>query len=216
VVRSIALALRKPVGRRPTAATVVAVALASVGCGEDREPAGTGTGTGTGTSTAAAASAVPEGVEKQYATIEQEVEAEGGETTAGPWRVAYIVEPAEPWFERRGGRFEWRPVERGETHHIEILPFEAKTGRLVPEVPVTLEVLDAAGETVARRQLRSYYAEFFHYADNFPIPRAGKYTLRATIEPPPFRRHGEEREGPALAEGANVEFKDVRLEPEQE
>jgi Fe2+ transport protein len=202
--------------RNTTAAAVGALALAAVGCGEDRERTGTGTDTGTGTSTVRAASQVPEGVAEQYATIEKEVEAEGGETTAGPWRVAYIVEPAEPWFERRGDRFVWRPVERGETHHIEILPFEAKTGRLVPEVPVTLEVTNAEGETVARRRLRSYYAEFFHYAENFAIPRAGKYTLRATIEPPPLRRHGERQDGPALAEGADVEFKDVRLEPEQE
>jgi hypothetical protein len=159
---------------------------------------------------------VPEGVAAQYATLEDEVRAEGGETTSGPWRIAYIVEPAEGWFERRGDEFTWRPPARGETHHIEILPIEAKTGRLVPEVPVTLEVLDAAGERVARKRLRSYYAEFFHYAENFSIPERGEYTLRATLEPPSFRRYGEEQEGPALAERAEVEFEGVRLEPEQE
>jgi hypothetical protein len=59
-------------------------------------------------------------------------------------------------------------------------------------------------------------AEFFHYADNFAIPKAGDYTLRATIEAPPLRRHGEAREDPPLAEGARVEFEHVRLEPEAE
>jgi hypothetical protein len=61
-----------------------------------------------------------------------------------------------------------------------------------------------------------YYAEFFYYAENFSIAHAGEYTLRATIEPPPFRRHGEEQEDPPLAERATVEFDGVRLEPEPE
>jgi hypothetical protein len=139
---------------------------------------------------------VPEGVAAQYAAIEQEARAEGGETTSGAWRIAYIVEPAEGWFERRGEGYEWRPPAEGETHHIGILPIEAETGRLVPEVPVTLEVLDAGGKRIERKRLHAYYAEFFHYADNFSIPSRGEYTLRATIEPPPLRRHGEEREGP--------------------
>jgi len=158
---------------------------------------------------------VPAGVAAQYATVEKEVKAEGGETDSGPWRVAYVVEPAEGWFERRGDGFEWRPPAEDETHHIEILPIEAETGRLVPEVPVTLEVLDSGGEQVARKRLQPYYAEFFHNAENFEIPEAGEYTLRATIEAPDFRRHGEETEDPPLAEGAEVEFERVRLEPEQ-
>ncbi|MCA1707635.1 MAG: iron transporter [Actinobacteria bacterium] len=158
---------------------------------------------------------VPEGVATQYATIEEEVHAEGGEKRTGPWRIAYIVEPAEGWFERRGDDFEWRAPAEGETHHIEILPIEAETGRLVPEVPITVEVLDAQGERVARKSLTPYYAEFFHYAENFSIPEARDYTLRAEIEPPDLRRHGEEQGDPALADGAEVEFENVRLEPEE-
>jgi Fe2+ transport protein len=190
---------------------LAALATAAAGCGDDDDAAGAGTGT----TTAPVNSEVPEGVAEQYATIEEEVEAEGGDTESGPWRIAYIVEPAEGWFERRGGELRFRGPAAGETHHIEILPIEAESGRLVPDVPVTLEVLDASGRRVAHKRLSSYYAEFFHYADNFSIPRAGEYTLRATIEPPPFRRHGEEQEEPPLAEGATVEFDGVVLEPEQ-
>ena len=73
----------------------------------------------------------------------------------------------------------------------------------MPEVPVGLEVLDAEGKRLAR----------FHYAENFTIRKAGQYTLEATIEPPPLRRHGERQEGAPLAEGAQVEFRQVRLEP---
>jgi hypothetical protein len=150
---------------------------------------------------------VPAGVIAQHETIEAEIGAEGGETTAGEWRVAYIVEPAEPWFE--GGRF--REPAPGETHHIEILPIEAETGRVVPEVPITVDVLDSFGEVVDSQSLHFFYAEFFHYANNFSIPRDGTYTLRASIEPPAFRRHGEEAERPPLAEGAEVEFDGVEL-----
>lgn len=122
----------------------------------------------------------------RYQTIDAEVAAEGGETTAGPWRIAYVVEPAEPWFEDQ--RF--RDVEPEETHHIEILPIELETGRVVPYVLVQLEVLDGQGEVVDEKELDFCYAEFSHYAQNFSVPREGTYTLRATIEPPTFLHHG--------------------------
>ena len=123
---------------RPSLGLVAAaLAFRAAACGSDEDseadPAGK--------QTAAAAPEVPAGVAKQYATIEEEVAAEGGDTGSGPWRIAYIVEPAEGWFEPGGGELRWRAPAKGETHHIEILPIEAETGRLVPEVPVTLEVI---------------------------------------------------------------------------
>jgi hypothetical protein len=171
----------------------------AVGCGDDRDgevsvqTSGTDSVGTTTTATAASGStaAAPEGVVAQYGKIEQEVRAEGGDQVVGPWRIAYIVEPAEGWFEPRAGRLRWRAPARGETNHIEILPIEAKTGRLVPDVPVTLEALDTQGERVARKRLAFYHAEFFHYAENFALPESGRYTLRATIGAPAFRRHGE-------------------------
>ena len=157
----------------------------------------------------------PAGVAAAYATMEEEIREEGGETTSGDWRVGYIVEEAEPWHEPGGERLTWRPAAPGETHHIEILPIEARTGRLVPGVPVRLEVLDDTGRVVADRSLDFYYGEFFHYATNVSVPRSGRYTLRATLQPPRFLRHGEEDEQPPLAEGATVAFPDVRLEVPQ-
>jgi len=143
--------------------------------------------------------------------MEAEIAAEGGSTESGDWRVGYIVEPAEPWFEADGT---FREPAAGETHHIEILPFEAASGRLVPEVPIRLAVVDDSGEVVDEQELDLYYAEFFHYANNFSVPEQGMYTLRATLEAPTFRRHGEETAGPALADGTTVEFRDVQLSPE--
>ena len=52
------------------------------------------------------------------------------------------------------------------------------------------------------------------YANNFTVPEAGTYTLRATLGVPAFNRHGEESDTPALAKGTTVEFKDVELTKE--
>jgi hypothetical protein len=196
------------------AVLVMSVALGLVACGDDgaRTRGASGEGSGSG-SASVAEHAVPAGVAKQYATLEKEIKAEGGETRSGDWRIAYIIEPAEPWFESRGGGLVLRKPAAGETHHIEIIPFEGATGRVVPDVPIRLEVLDAAGMVVDGKRLNFYYAEFFHYANNFSVPEAGSYTLRVTLEPPTFLRHGQENEEPPLAAGANVTFKNVRLEP---
>ena len=144
--------------------------------------------------------------------LEEEIAEEGGAVESGPWRIAYIKEPAEGWFRSENGRVVWREPTRGETAHLEIIPIERDSGRIVPYAGVTLEVLDAEGQRVEKRPLSFYYAEFFHYADNFRIPRDGEYTLRATVEAPPFRRHGDEDSGPALMESAQVEFQNVMIE----
>jgi hypothetical protein len=220
--------------RRTVAAlTVATLGLLASGCGQDdgadvRNIGGTGSGgTGSGSVTSGsgsvasgsgsgsipeAAGEVPEGVAAQYAAVEAEIAAEGGATESGDWRVGYIVEPAEPWFEDVGT---FREPAAGETHHIEIVPFEAATGRIVPDVPIRLEVVDDSGAVVDEQELSFYYAEFFHYANNFSVPEQGTYTLRATLSAPSFRRHGEESEGPALAQETTVEFSDVQLSPDE-
>ncbi|WP_309125730.1 iron transporter [Kocuria sp.] len=163
--------------------------------------------------TAEAAGAVPEGVAAQYAVLNEEVEAEGGRTTSGDWEVAYIVEPAEPWFETTGGEPTRREPAAGETHHLEIIPIEAATGRIVPEVPIRLEVLDEDGTVVDEKELMFFHAEFFHYAHNFSVPEAGDYTLRASLQAPQFPHHGEHAHELTLLEPATVTFDNVRLEP---
>jgi len=205
-----------PMTRPANVAAILIAALAISSCGDD-EGSVTSVGTGTGTTPtettpAAAGAGVPEGVAAQYAVLEEEIAAEGGSVESGDWRIAYIKEPAEGWFQAENGRALWREPARYETAHLEIIPIERETGRVVPYADVTLEVLDENGELVEKKPLSFYYAEFFHYAENFRIPRAGDYTLRATVAPPPFRRHGEEDAGPALTESARVEFENVRIE----
>ena len=158
---------------------------------------------------------VAAGVEKQYEVLAEEVGERGGSTTSGEWTVSYIVEAAEPWFEEHAGHHQtFREPKAGETHHIEIIPTETKTGRIVPDVPITLEILDADGTVVDKQKLNFYYSTFFHYANNFHVPVAGDYTLRATLGVPTFYRHGDPADGPALAEGPTVEFTGVALSQE--
>jgi hypothetical protein len=205
-----------PSTRFVTIAVTLLAAFVVSACGEGEvrvTTSGTGTGTTpTTTSPEPAAGEVPEGVAAQYAVLEEEIAAEGGSTESGEWRIAYIKEPAEGWFEGEDGRAVWREPARYETAHLEIIPIERETGRIVPYADVTLEVLDEDGKLVDGKPLRFYYAEFFHYAENFRIPREGEYALRATVIPPAFRRHGDEDAGPVLTERAQVEFENVRIE----
>ncbi|MGH4021784.1 MAG: hypothetical protein ACRDT0_21630 [Pseudonocardiaceae bacterium] len=205
---------------RPASSLLVFVAvlgLAAAGCSDDGAHARSGGGSASGPGSAAggtAAADVPKGVAAQYATVAQEIAAEGGAKESGEWRVAYIVEPAEPWFEPDGEGYRFREPAGGETHHIEIIPFERETGRILPGVPIRLEVVGGDGRVIDAKDLNFYYSEFFHYANNFVVPQAGAYTLRATLQAPRFFRHGEQAAGPALAQGATVEFTGVELRPE--
>ena len=154
---------------------------------------------------------MPQGVASMYRTVEEEIAEAGGATTTGEWRVGYVVEEAESWFEQHGGHETFREPRSGETHHIEIVPFEKTTGRIVPTVPIHVEVLAQDGSVVDEKDLNFYYAEFFHYANNFEVPDSGTYRIRATLSAPTFKRHGDAEEGPALAKGATVTFDDVEL-----
>ncbi|MDQ3764438.1 MAG: hypothetical protein M3460_23615 [Actinomycetota bacterium] len=190
---------------------VLPLALAVTACSGDQGARTTEQG---GSPPASETQRVPAGVATQYATMEEEIREAGGEQTAGPWRVGYIVEAAEPWYEIRDGRQVFRQPAPGETHHIEILPIEVATGRIVPDVPIRLEVIDASGAVIDAQPLNFYYSTFFHFANNFRVPQPGTYTLRATLGVPQFNRHAEAGQPAPLAEGATVTFTGVKLSAE--
>lgn len=190
--------------RRATLTTLsVPIALAALtGCGAGAEASRDG----------AADSTVPAGVREQYEVLADELAEKGRTVESGEWTVNLITEAAEPWFEAHAGHDpRFRAPQAGETHHIEIIPTETSTGRIVPDVPITLELIDSNGTVVQEMPLEFYYSTFYHYANNFTVPEAGTYTLRATLGVPAFNRHGEESETPALSEGATVDFTDIQL-----
>ncbi|MBD8868867.1 hypothetical protein [Nocardioides donggukensis] len=157
---------------------------------------------------------VPAGVQEQYRVLAGELAEKGETVESGEWTVNLITEAAEPWFEVHGDEAHFRAPKEGETHHIEIIPTETATGRIVPDVPITLEVVDADGQVAQRKKLSFYHSTFFHYANNFTVPEGGTYTLRAHLGVPAFNRHGEEAETPALTEGATVDFTGIELTTE--
>lgn len=151
---------------------------------------------------------VPAGVVEQYEVLAGEIAEKGKTVESGAWTVNLITEAAEPWHEVHGmGHTAFRDVKAGETNHIEIIPVDTASGRIVPNVPITLEVIDEAGKVIAKEQLTFYGSTFFHYANNFSIKEHGTYTIKA----PTFPWHGAEDEAPALADGAVVEFDGVEL-----
>lgn len=188
--------------KKSIAVTTTLAAALLVGCSsENDEPA-----------SHEEASTVPAGVARQYQVLADELSEKGRSVESGEWTINLITEAAEPWHTvRHGGHSAYREPAAGETNHIEIIPVETATGRIVPDVPITLTVLDADDKVVQELDLAFYWSTFFHYAANFSIPEAGSYTLRAEVDAPTFNRHGEADEAPALAEGVTVEFTDVAL-----
>ncbi len=167
--------------------------------------------------TAANAGSRFQGVMDSYAVAQEEIEEAGGEQEVGAHRVGYIVEPAEGWWDGDPTVLQWRGPSGAETNHIEILPFEAESGLLVPDMRIDLTILYEAGEEIESKPLELYRGEFYHYANNFSLPGSGTYTLRAELNPPSFRRHDAgEAEGKVFTEAAKVEFDNVQIDKEEE
>lgn len=203
------------------AVATLGITLVAAGCGTEpvsnERAVKETTGETTGSSGGGSVPASLRGVMDSYTIAHEKIEAEGGEKVAGPYRVGYIVEPAEGWWEGDPGDLRWREPLSGETNHLEILPFDAETGLLVPEADVTLSVYTEEGDKVGSKPLEFYSAEFYHYANNFSLPASGEYTLEAEIAPPTFRRHGEENgEGKNFTKPVTVKFENVEISTEEE
>jgi Fe2+ transport protein len=219
---------RKAIGTAAMFA-LIPTASAVVGCGQEaseKKKSGEGSapeggpepGGGSGSRAHGAASDGEfQGVVASYEMALEEIDEEGGEQEVGEYRAGYIVEPAEGWWEGSPESLAWRGPAAGETDHMEILPFEAETGLLIPDMEGTLTVLDESGEEVDSKPLVFYRGEFYHSANNFSLPGSGTYTLRAELEPPPFRHHEtEERQGRVFTEPVTVEFENVEISTEEE
>jgi hypothetical protein len=68
-------------------------------------------------------------------------------------RVGSIVEQPEARWEEDPGNPALREPGSGETNHIEILPFEAGTGLLIPYTEGTPSLVSGYGEDVASKSL---------------------------------------------------------------
>lgn len=201
--------------RRGVALAALGVATMMWGAGCGQAPPDQSNAETTSETTTASSGADLEGVTDSYALARAEIEEAGGEKMVGGYRVGYIVESAEGWWEGNPEKLEWRGPTAGETNHIEILPFDPETGLLVPEAEIRLTIRDEEGELVTSKPLNFYYSEFYHYANNFTIPESGEYTLEAEISPPTFERHGEKSgEGKVFTKPVTARFQTVEIETE--
>lgn len=212
----------RPVGVLLALLVLASLLVAAASCGEpppgqsNEEASGETTAETTEETTTQATGSEFRGVVDSYALAHEEIEEAGGEKEVGEYRVGYIVEAAEGWWEGDPENLEWRAPTSSETNHIEILPFDAETGLLVPGVEIDLTIRDEEGELVTSKPLDLYYSEFYHYANNFTLPESGEYTLVAEISPPTFERHGsEEGEGKVFTEPVIVEFVNVEIDTEE-
>ncbi|WP_053057738.1 iron transporter [Rubrobacter aplysinae] len=176
---------------------------------------GTMSGT-TGESTSAEGDSGLSAVTGAYSAAQEEIEEAGGEKVVDGYRVGYIVEDAESWWEGEPGNLRWREPAPDETNHIEILPYDRESGQFVPYMDVRLTVLDESGEAVDRHDLGFYWSTFKHYSNNFSVPETGTYTLRAELQAPDFYgRHqleGKSREqSKVFTEPVTVEFEGVEI-----
>ena len=150
---------------------------------------------------------------EELAMMQQMVKEKGAERTFGDYRVAYMLDAPQGWYEMRDGKLTWRPPAPGETQHIEIAVLDSLTGKPLPMSPITVDVVDSQGNTVQSQQLAYIWDPMVdHYGANFSIPTAGTYTLRIRAPAPNILRHNQEL-GDRFTAPLDASFSDVRIGP---
>lgn len=206
---------QEPPAEQGSSGTAQTSGTASTSPGTTSETTGEAAGTTESTTADATGGSEFSDVVASYSVAQEEIEAEGGDKMVGDYRIGYIVEGAEGWWEGEADDLQWREPASGETNHIEILPYDSESELLIPYMDISLAVLDESGEEVDRQELNFYWSEFVHYADNFSIPEGDTYTLQAELNPPDFLRHGsKDGEGKVFTEPVTVEFENVEIDTE--
>ncbi|MEJ2375786.1 MAG: hypothetical protein P8Y71_10315 [Pseudolabrys sp.] len=111
----------------------------------------------------------------------------GGQVEHGDYLISYAFEEAEGMYAPKDGRLEWEPPGDANIH------IEVGTHRL----PLL------------------WHPYLYHYGRNWKIPGDGTYSLRVRFPAPQFHRH-DKKNGDRFPEGADVTFKNVKLETGKE
>jgi uncharacterized protein involved in high-affinity Fe2+ transport len=133
---------------------------------------------------------------------------------AGDFEIAVAVEEAEGMWEPQNGELEWHNPE-DENCHVEVCVRDAADGRFVPELDVTVTLVDPDGnELGTHAQPFLWHPWLYHYGRNWTVPEEGEYRIRVRVEAPRFARHDHEN-GCRFREAVEVEFGGVQIEPDQ-
>lgn len=139
---------------------------------------------------------------------------DGGEIHIGDYIVAYAVENGEGMYHLESGSLNWVEPD-DENCHIEISVRDAADQRFIPYLDITVEVLDAEGNSVGRHQQPFvWHPWLYHYGRNWQVPGEGDYTLKVNIQAPDFPRH-DKKNGARYADEVNVEFEGVQIKTGQ-
>jgi len=130
----------------------------------------------------------PSGVYRPTVTSEMRVV---GTTTAGDYRFHLLYSHPSRFWDLNGRQRYLRDVKSDHTMHLMVMVSDAETGRILPEVSVTAEVLND-GELITQKIVYNMLSQrmSFHYGDNVTLDGAGTYTVNISLSAIPLRRTG--------------------------
>ncbi len=123
---------------------------------------------------------VPEDVETG-SSIRLAVEESTSIKTAGPYRIGFIVEGAEPFWTWADGELSMHPGKDSNPYHFEIVLLDRKTYEPIPHANVSLTF---SGDEVKTVDLFPLLAEFYHYGNNAAAPAGSTFTVTASVRAP--------------------------------
>lgn len=139
---------------------------------------------------------------------------DGQKQTAGDYVVGYAIEEAEGMYQWEGGELVWRNP-TNENAHIEIVVADARDGRFVPGLVITLTLMDEEGTVIGSHpQPFLWHSWLYHYGRNWVVPGNGTYRMKISIRPPSFMRH-DKANGSRYAKPIVVEFDNVHIKTGQ-
>ena len=139
---------------------------------------------------------------------------DGDQIEAGDLLVAYAIEEAEGMYQWAEGRLQWQnPTD--ENAHVEIAVRDARDGRFIPGLDVTVSLATADGAEVGTHQQSFlWHPWLYHYGRNWKVPGDGEYRLAVHIKPAEFMRHDREN-GDRFSRPVDVEWPSVKIETGQ-
>lgn len=141
----------------------------------------------------------------------KEVAHTGRTKRCGDFVIGFAQEKAEGLYQLRDGSLEWTEPKEGENCHFEVSVVDATDHRFVPNLDVTLTVIDPEeGELDTRKMPFLWHPGLYHYGCNWSLPGDGRYSLQVHVAAPTFPRH-DKKNGCRYAEPAEVSFDDVQV-----
>ncbi|WP_255196259.1 iron transporter [Halorarius litoreus] len=114
-----------------------------------------------------------------------------GTADAGPFRLGLLYSYPDRFWEVTGRKRYLRAVEPEDSIHLMATAWDPKTGIVLPEVGLTVEVA-RDGELVAQEAVYAMLSQRlgFHYGDNFALPGDGRYEVTVRVGGLQLRRTG--------------------------